>query len=193
MGLGGGGGSSQCASVHKSAFPKARARTLCIRDGFVWAWWAFFILMVVCIFLWLPSIYGRGSAFPRTGEGQFLSSCIGTFCVVGCGGNAELLGCMFIKHLLSACPGEQAEARSGAREAGGRGSEAVQAAGAPECCVGVWGSSQACAPGIVVTSLVSRPAEDEGASLRCGTWTPRWTLSWRGGRSASWGCRHKGP
>lgn len=39
---GGGGwgqpGSPQHASIHKSVFPKARARRLCIRDDFMWAW-----------------------------------------------------------------------------------------------------------------------------------------------------------
>ena len=31
-------GSPQHASIHKSVFPKARARRLCIRDDFMWAW-----------------------------------------------------------------------------------------------------------------------------------------------------------
>ena len=35
--------------------------------------WAFFILTVVCLFLWLPSIYGHGAGFLLTEDGEFLS------------------------------------------------------------------------------------------------------------------------
>ena len=35
--------------------------------------WAFFILTAVCLFLWLPSIYGRGAGFLLTEDGEFLS------------------------------------------------------------------------------------------------------------------------
>lgn len=84
-------GSPQHASIRKSVFPKARARRLCIEMTLCGLGWAFFILTVVCLFLWLPSIYGHRAGFLLTEDGEFLPDQTGTL-VRGRSGGSEPWG-----------------------------------------------------------------------------------------------------
>lgn len=78
MGLGGGPEVLSTPPSVNQCFPKpghvgcAYEMTLCGLG------WAFFILTVVCLFLWLPSIYGHEAGFLLTEDGEFLPGQTGT-------------------------------------------------------------------------------------------------------------------
>lgn len=91
--------------------------------------WAFFILMAVYLFLWLPSIYGKGAGFPFLCDSWWRS--------VGgqCAGDTVLAEHMFTEHLLGAGrtglgPGRRAGQRE-LRGPGGGPSGALTAAQSP--------------------------------------------------------------